>query len=51
MDELFVAAESRGRGLATRRLVQPTKNSGLWLVRPAALALEVTPEIERARAL
>ncbi len=52
IDELFVLSEYRGCGLATtlfQRLADPGES--LWRVRPAALALEVTPQNERAIAL
>jgi len=52
IDELFVIPDYRGHGLATSlfdRLAngKPT----LWPIRPAALALEVTSQNQRARAL
>jgi GNAT superfamily N-acetyltransferase len=51
-DELFVAPEYRGRGLATALFEQLSdRGQSLWPVRPAALALEVTPQNERARTL
>jgi len=52
VDELYVGPEYRGRGLATRlfeRLVD--EEQSLWSGTPVALALEVTPQNERARAL
>jgi ribosomal protein S18 acetylase RimI-like enzyme len=52
IDELFVAPEYRGRGVATALLERLAEGEeSLWPVRPAALALEVTPQNERARAL
>jgi ribosomal protein S18 acetylase RimI-like enzyme len=52
IDELFVAPEYRGRGLATALFDQLSdRGQSLWPVRPAALALEVTPQNERARTL
>jgi len=52
IDELFVAPEYRGRGLATALFEQLSdRGQSLWPVRPAALALEVTPQNERARTL
>ncbi len=52
IDELFVLPEYRGCGLATalfRRLGDAEES--LWHVKPAALALEVTPQNRRAIAL
>jgi ribosomal protein S18 acetylase RimI-like enzyme len=41
-----------GRGLATALLEElADKEQSLWPIRPAALALEVTSQNERARAL
>jgi GNAT superfamily N-acetyltransferase len=52
IDELFVGEEYRGRGLATKLIEQLTEPSGsLWPTKPAALALEVNPHNQRARAL
>lgn len=52
VDELFVAREYRSRGLATKLFEQlADREQSLWPMRPAALALEVTPQNERARAL
>lgn len=52
IDELFVAPQYRGRGLATALLEGlADKEQSLWPVRPAALALEVTSQNERAHAL
>src|SRR5216684_567050 len=52
IDELFVAPEYRGRGLATSLLEElADKEQSVWPIRPAALALEVTSQNERARAL
>jgi ribosomal protein S18 acetylase RimI-like enzyme len=52
IDELFVARAYRGSALATT-LFERLANVGqtLWLTKPAALALEVTPQNERAIAL
>jgi ribosomal protein S18 acetylase RimI-like enzyme len=52
IDELFVATEYRGCGLATT-FFQGLADGGqsLWPIKPAALALEVTPQNERAIAL
>ena len=52
IDELFVAPEYRACGLATT-LFQRLADGGqsLWPIKPAALALEVTPQNERAIAL
>ena len=52
IDELFVAPLYRGRGLATALLEElADKEQSVWPIRPAALALEVTSQNERARAL
>ena len=52
IDELFVAPQYRGRGLATALLEElAEKEPSVWPIRPAALALEVTSQNERARAL
>ena len=52
IDELFVAPEYRGRGLATDLFTMLAgSEQSLWPARPAALALEVSPQNERARAL
>jgi ribosomal protein S18 acetylase RimI-like enzyme len=52
IDELFVAPEYRGRGLATDLFTMLTANEqSLWPTKPAALALEVSPTNIRARAL
>jgi ribosomal protein S18 acetylase RimI-like enzyme len=52
IDELFVAPLYRGRGLATSLLGElADKEQSVWPIRPAALALEVTSQNERARAL
>jgi GNAT superfamily N-acetyltransferase len=52
IDELFVALEYRGCGLATTlfKLLADGGHS-LWPIRPTALALEVAPKNERAIAL
>ena len=52
IDELFVAPQHRGQGLATalfRSLAEG--NLSLWSTKPAALALEVSLQNERACAL
>jgi ribosomal protein S18 acetylase RimI-like enzyme len=52
IDELFVAPLYRGRGLATSLLEElADREQSVWPTRPAALALEVTSQNERARAL
>ena len=52
IDELFVAPLYRGHGLATSLLEElADKEQLVWPTRPAALALEVTSQNERARAL
>jgi len=52
IDELFIHQDHRGRGLATHLLEQlASAEPSLWFPRPAALALEVSPQNERARAL
>jgi ribosomal protein S18 acetylase RimI-like enzyme len=52
IDELYVAPEYRGRGLATELFTMLTgSEQSLWPTQPAALALEVSPQNERARAL
>jgi ribosomal protein S18 acetylase RimI-like enzyme len=52
IDELFVAPAYRGRGLATELLMILAENEqSLWPAQLAALALEVSPGNERARAL
>jgi len=52
IDELFVAPEHRSRGLATALFDSlAAARESLWPTRPAALALEVNPENQRARAL
>jgi ribosomal protein S18 acetylase RimI-like enzyme len=52
IDELFVAPEYRGSGLATSLLEGLADGPhSPWPIRPAALALEVSSQNERARAL
>jgi ribosomal protein S18 acetylase RimI-like enzyme len=52
IDELFVAHRYRGRGLATALLGSLVEgNPSLWPAKPAALALEVSLQNERALAL
>src|SRR5712692_9312679 len=52
IDELFVAPPYRGRGLATALFGSLAEgNPSLWPTKPAALALEVSLQNERARAL
>ena len=52
IDELFVAAEYRGCGLATALLQGLAEgDASLWPSKPAALALEVSFQNQRARAL
>jgi GNAT superfamily N-acetyltransferase len=52
VDELFVAPDYRGRGLATALFgALADRQPSLWPIRPAALALEVSPQNERAGAL
>jgi ribosomal protein S18 acetylase RimI-like enzyme len=50
IDELYVKADHRGRGAATR-LVQQLAHGELWGKVPVAIDLEVTPDNRRARAL
>ena len=52
IDELFVAPQYRERGLATALFGSLTEgDSLLWPTKPTALALEVSLQNERARAL
>jgi GNAT superfamily N-acetyltransferase len=52
IDELFVAPQYRGRGLATALFGSLTEGDpSLWPTKPTALALEVSLQNERARAL
>jgi GNAT superfamily N-acetyltransferase len=52
IDELFVLPEHRGRGLGTALLDRLAGGDrSLWPAEAAALALEVTPRNQRARAL
>jgi GNAT superfamily N-acetyltransferase len=52
IDELFVAPRYRGRGLATVLFGSLAEgNPSLWPTKPAALALEVSLQNERAHAL
>ena len=51
IDEVFVEPAYRGRGLGTQLFEALARESELWPVRPAALALEVRPENSRARSL
>lgn len=52
VDELFVVPSYRGRGLTTALFQQLTEGKkSLWPSRPVALALEVSPQNERALAL
>jgi GNAT superfamily N-acetyltransferase len=51
IDELFVRQADRGRGLATALLTGLMDGQeSLWAGKPVALALEVSPANERARA-
>lgn len=50
VDELYVAPTQRGRGHGTA-LFDAVERGGLWPSPPAALALGVTPDNARARAL
>src|SRR5947207_3393075 len=51
IDEMFVSPGYRGRGLATDLIKGLADRGSLWPVRPAAIALEVTPTNVRARRL
>jgi len=52
IDELYVSPEYRSRGLATALFTELLeRDSRLWNASPAALALEVSPHNDRARAL
>lgn len=51
VDELYVTPSHRGRGLGTRLFAAILDDRALWPRPPAALALEVTPDNQRARAL
>jgi ribosomal protein S18 acetylase RimI-like enzyme len=51
IDELYVAPEARGRGHDSKLLDALAAGSTLWPGRAVALALEVTPDNRRARAL
>lgn len=52
IDELFVAPAYRGRGLAAELFTMlASSEQSLWPGKPVALALEVSPANERARAL
>jgi len=50
IDELYVAADHRGRGAGTE-LVSQLARGDLWGRVPVAIDLEVTPDNHRARAL
>jgi ribosomal protein S18 acetylase RimI-like enzyme len=50
IDELYVAADHRGRGAGTE-LVSRLERGELWGRVPVAIDLEVTPDNHRARAL
>ena len=50
IDELYVAADHRGRGAGTR-LVEQLVRGELWGRVPVAIDLEVTPDNHRAKAL
>jgi ribosomal protein S18 acetylase RimI-like enzyme len=51
IDELYVAPEARGLGHGSKLLDALAAGSTLWPGRAVALALEVTPDNRRARAL
>ena len=52
IDELYVDKRYRGRGLATELVEGLARGEeSLWRGQPVALALEVSPQNERARAL
>ncbi len=51
VDELYVAAEHRSRGLASELLRSLGSGSGPWPGRPVALGLQVTPDNARAKEL
>lgn len=51
IDELYVTPAHRGRGLGTTLFAAIEEDRALWPQRPALLALEVTPDNARARAL
>ena len=51
VDEVYVAPAHRGRGHATRRFESLAARREPWLAEIVALALETTPDNERARRL
>lgn len=51
IDELYVKAPYRNRGLATSLFSAVSDDRSLWPERPVLLELEVTPNNHRARAL
>lgn len=51
IDELYVAADARGRGWGTGLVQRLPIDRTLWPERPTAISLEVTPLNARARAL
>src|SRR5215472_13147729 len=51
IDELYVAPELRGHGLASRLVTSLKDGTGPWPRVPVALSLQVTPNNERARRL
>jgi GNAT superfamily N-acetyltransferase len=52
IDELFIGEVYRGRGLGTDLIERlAAREPSLWSSRPAALALEVSPQNRRAKSL
>ena len=51
VDEMFVAEPFRGHGYATQLMDSLARENQLWPSSPVALALEVSPENTRAKAL